>query len=400
MNDILSRRLPDFVLLLYILAVAAGTYTGGLWAGVGIGGGIILFVASSLVDKKISRPQSDLTIMAVAFFTVTAFLNLQSSQPALSWHEWGRLLTIFVPLLFLLSAGVKRHADHPKFFIVIPAVLILAGLALAARLYPQETATLPPEMLTKLVKYNRGFSYLVLLSFPIMASLWLSKRRWLLLPFLLLLFIPAGLTESRSSKLALMVGLITIIVASIAPLVVRRLLAAAAIIAPGWSFVAREIFLKYPAILGPIPPSWRARVEIWDYMSYRIQEKPWLGWGLGTSHTLDFLKPHGAAYLFTKVPATHPHNVMTELWVELGLPGLALGIAFAFLTLKLVSEVDRRLVPFALGAWTVAFCFSLIAYDFWTDSLFAAFAMTALAFAILQKQISPRFSGAAPEAAQ
>jgi O-antigen ligase len=217
---------------------------------------------------------------------------------------------------------------------------------------------------------------------------------------LLLLFIPAGLTESRSSKLALVAGLIILLAAYMAPVVVRWLLAATTILTIGWSFIGRHIFLYYPAMLAHVPPSWRARVEIWDYMSYRIEEKPWLGWGLGTTRTLDFLNPHGSSYLFTHMPAAHPHNVMTELWVELGIPGLALGIAFAFLTLWQISRLDRRLVPFALGAFTACLCFSLIAYDFWTDSLQAAFALTALAFAILQKQLTPRFSEAAPEAGQ
>ena len=133
-------------------------------------------------------------------------------------------------------------------------------------------------------------------------------------------------------------------------------------------------------------------------MSYRIQEHLWLGWGLGTSYTLPFQEPHGALYIFTTLPAAHPHNVMCELWVELGLPGLVLGIAFAFLTLRKAGRLDPRLVPFALGAWTACFCLSLIAYDFWTDSLWGAFAMTAFAFALLQKQLTLRSSKAAPEA--
>ena len=45
-----------------------------------------------------------------------------------------------------------------------------------------------------LTRYNRGFSYLVILAFPIMAVMAAGKRRWLLLPFILILFIPAGLT--------------------------------------------------------------------------------------------------------------------------------------------------------------------------------------------------------------
>jgi O-antigen ligase len=180
------------------------------------------------------------------------------------------------------------------------------------------------------------------------------------------------------------------------PVLTRRFLMAGTVVATGWAFAAREFFLKYPEIAARLPASWRARLEIWDYMSYRIQEKPLFGWGLGTSHLLDFADPHGAQYVFITIPAAHPHNVMTELWVELGLPGLFLGVAFAFLTLRKAGRLDARLVPFALGCWTACFCLSLIAYDFWTDSLFAAFALTAFAFVILERQIRLRSSRDAP----
>jgi FtsH-binding integral membrane protein len=76
---------------------------------------------------------------------------------------------------------------------------------------------------------------------------------------------------------------------------------------------------------------------------------------------------------------------MTQLWLELGLPGLALGITFAVLMLRKANQMDAKLVPFALGAWMAAFCLSLVAYNFWTDSLFSAFALSGLLFTMLDR---------------
>jgi hypothetical protein len=67
------------------------------------------------------------------------------------------------------------------------------------------------------------------------------------------------------------------------------------------------------------------------------------------------------------------------------LPGLALGILFALLVLQWIGRLKSEIVPFALGAWITAFCLSMIAYDFWTDSLWAASALTGFAFALLQR---------------
>lgn len=397
-QSLIERYLPHFVLLLYLVAATIGALQGGLWASLGIGGGIVLLIAVWAAQKKFPKPPNDLASMAGAFLLAVAAMNFQSSQPGLSWQEWAKLAGIFVPLLFLLSPPIVARIGHPKLFVFLPIAAVLGGLTLALKLYFSGAVNADFQTAVKLAKYNRGFSHLMLVAFPVIAALWLSKHRWLIAPFLILLLIPASLTESRSSKLALVIGLAVIAAAHAAPLLVQRLMAAGTLITITWPFAARELFLKYPGLLPRIPPSWRARMEIWDYMSYRIQERPWLGWGLGTSHTLPFAQPHGAQYVFVSVPAAHPHNVMTQLWVELGLPGLALGLAFAFLTLGKAGKFDPRLVPFTLGAWAAALCLSLMAYDFWTDSLWAAFAMTALAFLILQRQLTLRPSSGAPEA--
>jgi O-antigen ligase len=170
------------------------------------------------------------------------------------------------------------------------------------------------------------------------------------------------------------------------PVLTRRLLTALPFLLLVWPFAVQRFFLAHSGWLNHIPPSWQARMEIWDYISYRIMERPWLGWGFGTAHTLPIIGPHSAAYVLTTVPAAHPHNVVAQLWVELGLPGLALGIVFALFTLRRATQLDEKLAPFAVGAWMAALCLSLVAYNFWTDSLLAAFALTGLMFALLKKE--------------
>ena len=95
-----------------------------------------------------------------------------------------------------------------------------------------------------LAKYNRGFSYLVILSFPIMAVLWFSKKRWLIIPFLFAAADPGqhdGIPLFRNLRLVLAVPVV--VGAQIAPVVLRRLLAAGnGGMTVGWPFAARAIF--------------------------------------------------------------------------------------------------------------------------------------------------------------
>ncbi len=386
--------LPSFALALYVVAATAGAFLGGLWAALGIGGALLLFVGFWAVDKKMPLPQTDFAFLAFGTLWVAAILNFQSSQPDISWSEWVRLLSVLIPLLLFSNPSIEARAFHKAF---VPVVLIAAmagALALGLELslgapLLKEVEGLPNVALTQ---YNRGLSYLILLAFPLMAGLRggfppLSpqKRAVVIAAFILALLIPAGLTESRAAKLALVLALAATVIAYFWPVLTRRLLAIVPFLCLGWPLAAQKVFLLHQDWVTRLPNSWRARMEIWDYMSYRIMERPLLGWGLGTAHTLPFQEPHGSQYVFVDMAVAHPHNVVMQLWVELGLPGLALGLIFALLTLRKAGQLDAKLAPFAIGAWVAALCLSLVAYNFWTDSLWAAFAMTGFAFAMLEK---------------
>lgn len=383
---------PCFLLALYAIAASAGVFVAGLWAYAGIGGGIVLFVAVGIRDRQLPWPEKHIALFTLLVLGVIALENLQSIAPHISWREWLKLFSIFVPLLVLTSSRLHARLMHPHFIFVLLVSAVSGALALSLELSlggPLLHAV--KGISAPLTQYNRGLSFLVILAFPLMAGLMqgrlpkaLLRPLWVVLVFIVILLIPAGLTESRASKLALLVGLIVLGVAHFLPTLTRRGLLALSVICVGWPFAVQTFFASHSDLLDRIPPSWRARMEIWDYMSYRILERPWFGWGLGTSHLLPFKEPDGARYVITTIPAAHPHNVMTQLWVELGVPGVVLGLGFACLVLSKIGQLEKRAIPFALGAFAAALCLSLVAYDFWTDSLFSAFALAGLVFAMLQ----------------
>jgi O-antigen ligase len=218
-----------------------------------------------------------------------------------------------------------------------------------------------------------------------MAYLLSTRHKGTLALFIMVLLIPASLTESRATRMALIFGLATTAIAFLAPMLTRRLLVALLIALLAFPFGITELFLHKQSWVTHLPPSWHHRVEIWDYMSYRIFERPVLGWGIGSSQFLPYTQPHGEMYQYVKMNAPHPHNALIQLWVELGLPGLVLGYVFALALLHKASQLPAKIAPFALGAWSACLCISLVAYNFWSDSLFATFALTALAFTLLKQ---------------
>ncbi|MGE3623819.1 MAG: O-antigen ligase family protein [Bdellovibrionales bacterium] len=386
-RNFIACRTPDFCLLIYVLTATVGLFTGGIWASFGIGAALVLFFGVWFAERRAPLPDRQLILFAGVVLLVATVLNLQSLEPRLSWHTWLQLATIFLPLCLFANPGIQKRAASAQFFDILPVAAAIGLVAISLELLAEgPLLKFHRGPAAQLYQYNRGFSYMVILAFPILASLWVRKRRWFVLPFIALLFVPANYTESRAAKLALMLALAVTFAAYVLPVFTRWTLALACMTLLAWPFAAQALFLHHRELVYRLPPSWQDRIEIWDYISYRILEKPVLGWGLGTSAILPFEQPHGAQYHFRLAQAPHPHNALLQLWVELGLAGVALGIGFLLLVLFRTRNLRPDVAPFALGALTASLCLSLIAYNLWSDSLWAAFALCAFVFALLERQ--------------
>lgn len=380
----IRRFLPLFVTFVYVLAVTVGTFTGGLWAIAGIGGSLLIYAGTGFVQKKPPPLDSNLVLFVVLFFIVVALLNGQAFSPGVSWHFLLQQLSIIVPLVLLSSSTVQGHLYSRHFFPILVAATCAGALSLGIEFaLGAPLLHLVKGVNASITEYNRGVSYLMGMTLPLVAYLWLSNRRWEAIIFVAFLFIPASLTESRATKMALILGILTMGGAQFSPLLVRYVLTLFLFSLLLLPFVVTDIFLHHPTWTSCLPASWQHRTEIWDYMSYRIFDRPWLGWGIGSSHLLTYQYPHGADYIFVKQGAGHPHNVIIQLWVELGIPGLILGFSFALLMLQRASKLPAKFVPYALGTWMTILSISLVGYNFWNDSFFAFIAMTVFLYKLL-----------------
>lgn len=376
-----------FALLVFVLAVTLGTFTGGAWAAIGIAGASVLFLGTWISNRTQPPINKPVLIWVLVVLGVMALLTLQATHPDVSWHMVAQEASIMLPLALFFHPRVIDHFNPTKFF-----PLVTGAAAITAVAFGVEVALGTPLLhmvrgnMVSFTEYNRGVSYLAVFAFPLMGYLWLKKPRWQLAVFIALMLIPVLLTESRATRLAFAIGCIVTILAHISAHHTQRGLTMVVGMLLMMPFLVTSIFLEHPSWVQSLPPSWHHRVEIWDFMSYRIFEKPWGGWGLGASHLLPYAQPHGELYQYVPNLSTgHPHNVILQLWVELGVGGLVLGVATITTLLGKAARLATAIVPFALGAWAAALCISSVAYSFWGDSLFACFAMTILAFIVLDR---------------
>lgn len=382
--------LPLVALILYGLLSTVGLLSGGAWGGIGIGGSLLLALLYGIGNKRLPTPHGLVALFVLFMLSASLLSCCQSLTPQAAGWETLKLATILIPLLVLFAPSLQEACLLPQHWLFLLVLLLLLGLGMHNGLlfYFIEEKGGQSASVTKL---NRGLSYGLLFLWPVVAALWgardlQKKKGFLLWALFLSVALALTLTRSRASQAGLVVAAGTLGLAWLAPRVTIGLWGLVGIGSSAWPIVAQYAVYHWHNLVVKLPPSWGHRVEIWDYLSYRIFERPLLGWGIGQAGRLDWRVPHGDMYVYTRQTAAHPHNAVVQLWVELGAWGLGLYFFLFFLTLYGASRLRPPLRPFALAAIAFAYVLLMSAYDFWTDSLWAAMALTAFAFTVMPFQ--------------
>ena len=373
--------------LVFLLIAVLGLASGGIWASIGIAGAIMLGLSVWRAEGAIPVPDRK----ALLFVGLVLFLALVSVLSAvdksLAAYSTFKLASVLIPLIILSSSAVQRRVfpvveQAP----VMALFVIIAAYWLSLHLLDLIT-TFGPDA-GEVTKLNRGFSYTLMLAWPFFAALFYSGvqdfRRLALIACVggILLFC-LFLTHSRATQMGIVLAFSAFVGALIVPRLVTIALAISTLVFLGWSFWIQYLYLNEYDLFARLPDSWFHRVEIWDYLSYRIQESPFLGYGIGNAHKLDWLIPHGGFYVSVNVQAAHPHNAIVQLWSELGVGGLLIYAYLSFWALWGAWRLPKPLRPYALACYTFVVCLLLCAYNFWTDSLWSAMALTGFGFALL-----------------
>ena len=95
-----------------------------------------------------------------------------------------------------------------------------------------------------------------------------------------------------------------------------------------------------------LPLPWQERIHIVAFSLERVALRPWFGWGFDASRMVS----EGIVGPFHGNPALplHPHNLWLQIWLELGLIGVALALALVGMVVKGISEI--RADPMAAAA--------------------------------------------------
>jgi len=288
-----------------------------------------------------------------------------------------RSLLIAARLAGLFAVGLSLMAAAPA--VAAPERLLAwaaAGLVLALVLAGVQYATLGALTRSflrhafnepRLNQVQNGFALLVL---PLAATLALRRERAAAVLIAALTVTMIFLLVGDAERVAFVAGLGAAALAYLS----RRWLARFAAIAA--AIVISTAPLTFPALIHieavqrwaqAQKQSVEHRLEIWQFASARIAERPLGGWGLDSSRSIPggtVPTPEGAPTL-----PLHPHNVTLQIWLELGLPGAAL---FAVFIVRLWLALGAAPWPplyaaAAAGSLAAAFTVSLGSYGLWQE---------------------------------
>ncbi|WP_366656155.1 O-antigen ligase family protein [Fodinicurvata sp. EGI_FJ10296] len=333
-----------------------------------------------------------LTALLVAFLAWATASILWSISPERSISRAINLLPIIFLVLVMLSrgAGDLLRASAPAIMwsilagagvsMVFMVVDILSGMdlsmAIAGGLYGGA------ERIT--ADYNRGLSFV--LGFCVVAIIWFKLNGYTFVAAALfgLALLSVALSESHAAKLATILAIIGIILASwkgrVGPFVLTTGFVIVALAQPFlWAYGAERLSVDIPFL--PSGMAAEARIEIWDYVAVAVLERPWLGWGLDTTRLLPTFAERQPAFQVMDGISTHAHNNALELWSNLGIVGLMVGVAILGRTAWLVvATVCHTLQSMATGVMAWLFTISFVAYGLWQTTWLAAIVLTIAVF--------------------
>jgi exopolysaccharide production protein ExoQ len=296
---------------------------------------IVVFAAWSLLcalwspDARYALQQ--ITVLGFAVLPVL-FLPAWRQQPYQQRVETIRIL-IWLYVLFLLLLGLALMKGL--------SLIDLRGDKMKYNLWPMNRAAVLAALLCPLLCYA--------------ASL-MRAPRLLIFSLAILTTVMVFASHSETAKLMLLVALPVYMLARHG----RRWFV------PVVLFVTLALFLSFPFLIKPLTefmrttPLWmdnigaaESRALLWSSMSDLPFRSPLTGLGV------EFVRFHKFMHPLFPEPTSelHPHTILLQLWIDLGLVGVALVMAFLARVLLFSRAVKKQggelIIVFVLGALTV-----------------------------------------------
>ncbi len=342
----------------------------------------IIGLAGLLFSEKI-RPDwpRRLGALLLAFIVLGLLSSLWSINPPETLERAFKIGGVFLGGWVFIAFCLNYPLERLRHLLpLVPVLLLLVSLVLLIEiifdlpLFRLLHANDPNFINHRIKKYEINKETTALILF-LPAGLTMAFSRWgragvlvLMAPVLLLLL----QTVSQSAQMAFIVALLAFALFNYFPGNSRLSwkIAAGSLVAGLWAapFIAPLLFRHFAEFFRSnrllIESSASPRLEIWDFIGWKILESPFTGYGM---HATRFIEDFETARIYYHSDTImHPHNLALQLWLEFGIIGAVAGTAAIILLLlfcrKATDHASRRLY---FTVFCSVFFISLVGWDLW-----------------------------------
>jgi len=307
------------------------------------------------------------------------------------WPKTAATVAVLLPLAaggLVAAAAVDRRIAGAALAlgVGIAGVVAAVELALDAPLYRLFDGRAPGEFVS-LSRYNRGLVALAALAVVAAGWLWTRGRRPAAILILAALAAVVALGDSLTAQLCALLAIAVLAVAAVVERLVRWAMVAAVaaqMLSAPW--VAPAAYHWADGRDMAMDAAIRHRLELWDHGAALAQARPWTGWGLDAFDHLPIAPERLMQAEEMTKPESHPHNAGLQLWVEGGVVGVLLGIAFLVAVARRIGRLAPRLRPWGTALLAVGLAPALVAFGIWQVTYLALVAVAAFAFALLREE--------------
>lgn len=309
-------------------------------------------------------------LMCLVFLLYALFTSYWSANTARSVSTIIKLLLLFgtgIYVQYLLNYNIIQPIKLKKNYLIWSLIVInlilmfecMSGHLLNVFLRemfhfkidnlrePGEKATalftvLLPVLYTYL--YEKSWSYILLILITVINYCTHNMLAALVAFVISLLAMGIGLLMKRTAIKIIMFGMILFLIYT--PIFFMLILQG--------EYVQQEI-------IPSLPSNWLERVSMWNNALILMQERPFIGWGINASDSLNKF-----ANSNQNIIQLHPHNAFIQIWLETGVLGVSIvAIILYQLYLKLSTITNPKKISVLLGCISAFFVFSMLSFGIW-----------------------------------
>ena len=343
-----------------------------------------------------------ISLALIILWSVVTFLWSESPDPITLFRLFAVGWMAIAAAVMISRASVKTKERLSTTLVaslsVLIVVLIIEGLtdaSLHALLRPEDTAPRDGEWVPYLqLVAARGTAILAPFSF-IGATLCIQifRRPIAGILFLASSILAVSLLPMGASTLAIFCGSISLLAVRWAPKIMTRTLFTGTIgLALATPFLMSYVLTKDRLTEQGIDLTRNQlqRVEIWNYASDLVLEKPVLGYGFAASR---YIGSRGDIIPGTNWAALplHPHNAFLQVWLELGVVGVALLCAMMALFWGYIEKriSTRDDISVVIATFVTTLVISLISFGVWQYWWIATWGLLAGAVQLMKPNTRP-----------